>query len=309
MLVQIPVHILQLIKELDLRNNKLNQDTAIAFSQVLPNLTTLQRLALSRNPLGAAGAVQVLRALHHCKSPLKTLDLQHTGVGEEDIVPPTQPIVNNNLETLFISGDLLPSIMKCPLSNTTLRILNMSNSTLSDEAAMCLRSLLQQSVLKFRALNITWCGVTSEGAVQLARGLTGNQWLTAMNTWGSSIGDTGAAALGDMLKYNTSLQKLYIADCGITSQGAVEIAAGLTENSTLHVLYMKHNEIGVAGAEAMARMLVENSTLQELDLKLDETLGEGVDVLLSSLRKNTTLHKLILSDTYQRPSDPRVEWW
>ena len=65
----------------------------------------------------------------------------------------------------------------------------------------------------------------------------------------------------------------------------------------------------MAGAEAMARMLVENSTLQELDLRSDETLGEGVDVLLSSLHKNTTLHKLTLSRRYQRPSDPRVEWW
>ena len=308
-LVNIPREILPLIKELDLSYNKLNQDAAIAFSQVLPNFTSLQVLDLCVNPLGAAGAVEVLRALHHCKSPLKTLYLQRTGVGEEDIVPPTQPIVNNNLETLRISGDLLPSIMKCPLSNTTLKTLRMSLSTLSDEAAMCLRSLLQQSVLKFRELDISECGVTSEGAVQLARSLTGNQWLTILDMNRNSIGDTGAAALGDMLKYNTSLQVLNIGWCGITSQGAVEVAAGLTENSTLHVLVMGSNEIGVAGAEAMARLLVENSTLQLLDLGWDETLGEGVDVLLSSLHKNTTLHKLYLLRTYQRPSDPRVKWW
>ena len=299
---------LQLIKELDLRNNKLNQDAAIAFSQVLPKLIILQVLDLSRNPLGAAGAVEVLRALHHCKSPLKTLDLRRAGAGEEDIVPPTQPIVNNNLETLYISGDLLPSIVKCPLSNTTLKTLNMSYSTLSDEAAMCLRSLLQQSALKFRDLNIRRCRVTSEGAVQLARGLTGNQWLNILNMRRNSIGDTGAAALGDMLKYNTSLQELNIVLCGITSQGAVEIAAGLTENSTLHVLDMHGNEIGVAGAEAMGRMLLQNSTLQELNLRLDKSLGEGKDVLLSSLHKNATLRKLTLSSSYQCPSDPRVEW-
>ena len=307
-LVNIPTQIVQLIKVLDLGDNKLNQDAAIAFSQVLPNFTSLQELDLCDNPLGAAGAVEVLRALHHCKSPLKTLYLQRTGVGEEDIVPPTQPIVNNNLEKLYISGDLLPSIMKCPLSNTTLKTLYMSYSTLSDEAAMCLRSLLQQSVLKFRELIIRQCGVTSEGAVQLARGLTGNQWLTALDTWGNSIGDTGAAALRDMLKYNTSLQELNTGQCGITSQGAVEIAAGLTENSTLHVLQMYDNKIGVAGAEAMARMLVQNIMLQKLDLSSDKTLGEGVDVLLSSLHKNTTLHKLTLSRTYKRPSDPRVKW-
>ena len=309
LLVNMPLQILQLIRVLDLGGNKLNQDAAIVFSQVLPNLTTLQELSLSGNPLGDAGAVMVLRALHHCKSPLKTLHLQDTGVGGEDIVvSPIHPIVNKNLETLEISCDLLPSIMKCPLSNTSLETLDMSDSTLSDEAAMCLRSLLQQSVLLIRKLDISDCDVTSEGAVQLASGLTGNQWLTVLDMYSNSIGDAGAAALGDMLKYNTSLQELNIGRCDITSQGAVEIAAGLTENSTLRVLHMWRNEIGVAGAEAMARMLVENSTLQELDLGYDKTVGEGVDVLLSSLHNNTTVRKLILSYEYKRPSDPKVDW-
>ena len=308
-LVSMPLHILQLIKELRLNENKLNQDAAIAFSQVLPNLTTLQVLYLSGNPLGAAGAVEVLRALHHCKSPLKTLYLQDTGVGEEDIVPPTQPIVNNNLEKLRISGDLLPSIMKCPLSNTTLKTLDMSYSPLSDEAAMCLRSLLQQSVLKFKELSICDCEVTSEGLVQLARGLIDNQQLVVLHMADNNIGETGAAAVGDMLRNNTSLQELNIRCCDITSQGAVEIAAGLTENSTLHVLHMSCNEIGLAGAEAMGRMLVQNNTLQRLSLTWDETLGEGVDALLSSLHKNTTLCDLSLPIQYQRPSDPRVGWY
>ena len=309
-LVNIPLPILQLIKVLDLGDNKLDQDAATAFSQIFPNLTALQVLSLSGNPLGAAGAVEVLRALHHCKSPLKTLWLQHTGVGEEDIVPPNQPIVNNNLETLSISGDLLPSIIKCPLSNTTLKTFHL-HTTLSDEAAICLRSLLQQSVLQFRELVIGDCHVTSEGAVQLARGLIENQYLTVLNMRYNSIGDTGAAALGDMLKYNTSLQEIDIGGCSILSQGAVQIAAGLTENSTLRVLYMDQNELGVVGAEAIGRMLVQNNTLQELNLSEDDTLGDGVSTLLSSLHKNKTLCLLKLSWKYwrQHPSDSRVQWW
>ena len=296
--------------KLDLSYNELELDAAFAFSQVLPNLTTLQELDLSGNPLGADGAVEVLRALHYCKSPLKTLRLKDTGIKEEDVVPPTQPIVNNSLENMVISGDLLPSIMKCLLSNTTLKTLNMSNSTLSDEAAMCLRSLLQQSALQCGKLVMRFCDVTSELAVQLARGLTDNQWLTVLAMEVTRIGDSGAAALGYMLKYNTSLQELYIGMCGITSQGAVEIAAGLTENCKLCVLDMAGNKLGVAGAEAMGRMLVQNNILMELDLTQDSTLEDGISTLLSSLQKNTTLRGLTLSDIYQRGSvtDPRVKW-
>ena len=235
-LVNIPREILPLIKVLELCDNKLNQDAAIAFSQVLPNLTTLQWLDLHDNPLGAAGAVEVLRALHHCKSPLKTLYLQRTGVGEEDIVPPTQPIVNNNLETLWISGDLLPSIMKCPLSNTTLKTLNMSHSTLSDEAAMCLRSLLQQSVLKFRLLMICQCGITSQGAVEIAAGLTENSTLHELDMRDNEIGVAGAEAMARMLVENSTLQALYLSRDETLGEGVDVLLSSLHKNTTLHEL-------------------------------------------------------------------------
>ena len=235
-LVNIPREILPLIKVLELCDNKLNQDAAIAFSQVLPNLTTLQWLCLARNPLGAAGAVEVLRALHHCKSPLKTLDLQRTGVGEEDIVPPTQPIVNNNLETLRISGDLLPSIMKCPLSNTTLKTLDIYDSAFSDEAAMCLRSLLQQSVLKFRLLMICQCGITSQGAVEIAAGLTENSTLHALHMWDNEIGVAGAEAMARMLVENSTLQELDLRSDETLGEGVDVLLSSLHKNTTLHKL-------------------------------------------------------------------------
>ena len=38
----------------------------------------------SCNPIGKGGAVEVLKYLHHYKTPLKRLELKDTGVGEED---------------------------------------------------------------------------------------------------------------------------------------------------------------------------------------------------------------------------------
>ena len=249
----IPPETLQQLEHLNLGANEIDRSGLIAFSQVIPKLTMLQDLSLDGNPISEGGAVEVLRSLHHYKTPLKTLNLQDTGIGEQDSVPLVQLIGDNVLETLYISGDLLPSIMKCPLPNSTLQTLSMAGTPLSEEATMSLFSLLQQSMLKFSKLNISYCGVTSDGAVQLARALTNNSWLTE--------------------------------------------------------LIMRFNRIGEEGAKAVANMLKENRTLKELDLSGDKTLGEGVDVLISSLQESKTLQRLWLPRQYQRPSDPRVEWF
>ena len=248
----IPAVILQQLIQLNLGDNEIDRSGLIAFSQVIPKLTMLQHLSLRWNPISKGGAVEVLRSLHHYKTPLKTLDLQYTGIGEQDSVPLVQLIGDNVLETLEISGDLLPSIMKCPLPNSTLQTLSMSFTFLSEEATMSLSSLLQQSMLQLSKLDISVCKVTSDVAVQLARALTNNSWLTELDMWDNSIGEEGAKALANMLK--------------------------------------------------------ENRTLKKLDLRGDKTLGEGVDVLISSLQENKTLQRLVLSNQYQRPSDPRVKW-
>ena len=196
----------------------------------------LQYLYLHRNPISEGGAVEVLRSLHHYKTPLKTLNLQDTGIGEQDSVPLVQLIGDNVLENLLISGDLLPSIMKCPLPNSTLQTLNMSATPLSEEATMSLSSLLQQSVLQFSKWNIGWCGVTSDGAVQLARALTNNSWLTELDMSGNSIGEEGAKALANMLKENRTLKELDLSGDKTLGEGVDVLISSLQENKTLQRL-------------------------------------------------------------------------
>ena len=227
---------LQQLESLNLGGNEIDRSGLIAFSQVIPKLTMLQHLSLRRNPISEGGAVEVLRSLHHYKTPLKTLDLRDTGIGEQDSVPLVQLIGDNVLETLLISGDLLPSIMKCPLPNSTLQTLNMSGTPLSEEATMSLSSLLQQSVLQFSKWNIGWCGVTSDGAVQLARALTNNSWLTELDMSGNSIGEEGAKALANMLKENRTLKELDLSGDKTLGEGVDVLISSLQENKTLQRL-------------------------------------------------------------------------
>ena len=231
----IPLVILQQLEYLYLGVNRIDRSGLIAFSRVIPKLTMLQYLSLRRNPISEGGAAEVLRSLHHYKTPLKTLDLRHTGIGEEPLV---QLLGDNVLETLYISGDLLPSIMKCPLPNSTLQTLSMRNTPLSAEATMSLSSLLQQSVLLMRKLDISWCEVTSDGAVQLAMALTNNLWLTELNMGCNSIGEEGAKALANMLKENRTLKKLGLHGDNTLGEGVDVLISSLQENKTLQRLVL-----------------------------------------------------------------------
>ena len=232
----IPPETLQQLEHLDLGVNENDRSGLIALSQVIPKLTKLQDLSLYWNPISEGGAVEVLRSLHHYKTPLKTLKL--TGIGEQNIVPIVQLIGDNVLETLEISVDLLPSIMKCPLPNSTLQSFCMFGTHLSEEAAMSLFSLLQQSMLKFSNLNISASGVTSDGAVQLARALTNNSWLTELIMRFNRIGEEGAKAVANMLKENRTLKELDLSGDKTLGEGVDVLISSLQESKTLQRLWL-----------------------------------------------------------------------
>ena len=281
--LEIPIQLLQQMKKLYFDGNELDGPALNTFCEAIPNLTHLQELTLSGNPIGKGGAVEVLKCLHHYKTPLKELNLRHTGVGEEDCA---QLALLIDLEELA-----------------------MHYNSLSSNSVASLSSLLQQSVCQLRELYIMECGIGGEGAVHLGTGLTNNHSLTALWMEDNPIGDIGAAALGDMIRDNTVLKTLHIDYCEITSQGFVQLAAGLISNTSLKTFCLSGNHCGMEGAKAIGNMLEENKTLQRLELDDDDSLEEGVAVIMAGLQHNTTLSVLRLPWQYQCPADPRVRWW
>ena len=281
--LEIPIQLLQQMKKLYFSDNELYGPALNTFCGAIPNLTHLQVLTLRGNPIGKGGAVEVLKCLHHYKTPLKVLDLKDTGVGEEDCAQ------------LALLIDL--------------EVLDIHNNSLSSNSVASLSSLLQQSVCQLRELHISGCGIGGEGAVHLGIGLTNNHSLTTLNIQNNPIGGIGAAALGDMISDNTVLETLHMDNCEITSQGFVQLAAGLISNTSLKTLWLDGNHCGMEGAKAIGNMLEENKTLQRLYLNIDDSLEEGVAVIMAGLQHNTTLSQLVLPRQYQCPAYPRVEWW
>ena len=67
--VNIPLHILQDMRELDLTHNKLDGSACDLLAKAVPSMTRLEVLWLDGNPIGSGGAVEVIKAL--CDSGVK----------------------------------------------------------------------------------------------------------------------------------------------------------------------------------------------------------------------------------------------
>ena len=91
---------------------------------------------------------------------------------------------------------------------------------------------------------------------------------TSLDLGDSNIGDRGATALANALRYNTVLESL---DLGYNNKigdlGAASLAAALKVNTVLKTLILSENVIGDEGATALALALLnKNTALSELDL-------------------------------------------
>jgi Ran GTPase-activating protein (RanGAP) involved in mRNA processing and transport len=311
--MKIPPQLAQQINQLNLADNRLNKDALNAFSTLIPKLTGLQELSLGDNPIGNGGAVKVLKYLHRYKTPLKKLSVE---VDEENRAQLALLVANSDLEDLYITGkSLSPNsaatvIMKGLLPNSSIQVLFMDGSLLSNKSCVSFASLLQQAEYKLSVLHIRESNISGEGAAHLAAALTNNHSLTELDISVNPIGETGAIAFGNLVSINRALTTLSMDRCRINHAGCVQLAEGLTENTTLQTLWMQDNRIGVDGARALSEMITKNKTLRELYLCGDTSLGEGVDSLLASVQNNTTLEGLILPEKYhgQRPADDRVSW-
>ena len=314
--VNIPPHILQNMRVLDLNSNKLDGSTCDLLAKVVPSMTRLEVLWLSWNPIGIGGAVEVIKAL--CGSGVKLLWLNNTGIGEPDcealceLLKSSPSLQHLRIDQNNLSSASIASIITGLSHNSSLADLNISNSHFSMANVNILASVLKDhSNCTLTKLDLQDCHISSEGAVKLAATLCKNTTLEHLDLSRNPIGAhvKGVTAVAKMLVENKTLTVLYLWDCHISREGAVELAAALCKNSTLKCLVLNHNPIGVEGASSMSHMIQHNTSLKILFL-LDNSVGEeGVHQLINSLKHNQTLRRLWLPGKYtSETSDHRIEW-
>eukprot|EP00904_Undaria_pinnatifida_P004340 jgi/Undpi1/13907/HiC_scaffold_9.g03558.m1 len=139
--------------------------------------------------------------------------------------------------------------------------------------------------------------VGDEAVRQISDALASNCSKTRVFLDRNCVGADGAAALGDMLKVNNSIQSLSLEwnSIGTFEQGIQRFADGLEVNGSLTKLILCNNHIGAQGGSYLARALKANSTLAELDLRWNELGNEGARAIRDCLDINRSLTSVKLS--------------
>ena len=90
-------------------------------------------------------------------------------------------------------------------------------------------------------LDLSHTSITDHGVSHLSRALQHNSSVTHLNlSYNWSITNTGAVALGEMLRVNKSLRDLDLHDTSVRKEGATALMEGLQHNQVLNKLRIPH---------------------------------------------------------------------
>ncbi|GLI70444.1 hypothetical protein VaNZ11_015357 [Volvox africanus] len=168
-----------------------------------------------------------------------------------------------------------------------LSVLRLSYNFLNDMAVQAIARLIQINS-GLRMLDLTGNEVTGQGAAALAgvlsRPTVGLQALVLRN---NPLGDAGVLDISEMLRSNTSLTMLDLADthCGV--QGAIGISNALTDgNTTLKILDLEDAQVQAQGPQDstyqhLIRMLACNTSLTELSLAKHRMTDQHLEQLVT----------------------------
>ena len=241
--VNIPQHILQKMRVLNLSNNKLGGSSCDLLAKAVPSMTWLDKLSLGGNPIKRGGAVEVIKAL--CDIGVKQLWLFNTGIGEPECEALCELLKSSHsLQHLYISlnnlsSESVASIINGLSHNSSVTYLNISNSHFSMANVNSLASVLKDcSKCRLTLLYLEDCHINSEGAVELATALCKNSTLKYLSLNHNPIGVGGASSISDSLQHNTSLGSLHLRDNSVGEEGVHQLINSLKHNQTLWSLWL-----------------------------------------------------------------------
>ena len=239
--VNIPQHILQDMRSLDLCSNQLDGSASDLLAKAVPTMFRLEDLWLSNNPIGSGGAVKVINAL--CSSEVRQLFLSNTGIGVPDCEALCELLKSSNspqyldIDQNDLSSQSIASVITGLSHNSSLTTLDISNSNFSTGNVDSLASILRaQSKCTLTRLVLEDCHISGQGASELAAALCNNSTLKCLNMDRNHIGVMGASSMSDMLQHNTSLKELHLRDDSLGEEGVRQLIDSLKHNQTLKKL-------------------------------------------------------------------------
>ena len=174
-------------------------------------------------------------------STLRRLNIPHTRSPVDMAILPASLTVNNTLQDLTLSCDLndraleqLSAGLRANGSVTKLKL----DCRITDTGAHHLATMLAVNAT-LQELDLSHGSITDNGVSHLSQALQHSSSVTHLNlSYNEFITNTGAVALGGMLRVNKSLRELNLSGTSVGEEGATALMEGLQHNQVLNELWL-----------------------------------------------------------------------
>jgi Ran GTPase-activating protein (RanGAP) involved in mRNA processing and transport/predicted esterase len=231
-----------------------NNLTASAMKELSDSLIhdkQVTQLWLKRNPIKLAGAISMTNMLTH-NNYLKILDLTNTGLlneGTEVLCKAISINAQSAIEILYLNANGISTIgckaiVDMLKINTSIIDIDIGCNRLGNENIIYFADNILTNECRLKRLSIPSCGITSHGAIIIAKCLeictslsildmgffrSTNVLLEVQN----AIGNDGAMAMSNMLRKNTTLLSLDLLNNRINQEGISSFIDCFSINKTL----------------------------------------------------------------------------
>ena len=278
---------------LKLGGTGMSSESAVEIVTKLANNNQVHELDFHNNDLPYAVAeafskVFLERSNRNQKVPLQRLDLHNNPrIGERG----SSPLFN----------------ALC-YPETTISILNVSNTGVTDDAVLCLANALKYTS-SLQSINLSKNYITELGCMALSQQLEGHDSVTYLSLSCNKIRCEGAIAMAATLENNNILQTLELDETRVGDQGCIALGVSLASNTSLVRLHLTSNHVSDEAGRAFTSLLEKNRTIQNIKIRGNQ-VDHATQVKLKKILKRNKgvkenevpnrLHKEVIRLHYQQ---------
>lgn len=284
------------ITYLNLSDNSISKEGAVALAGVLNKNKTLTHLNLSGNGYGET--IGLLIANLTVNTSLQRLSLAHqyfedyeiTALG--DFISKRHQFTRFSLRGSWMPGARLSLLCNSLHTNSYLTRINLSRACNDDLALDSLAAWLKNNTVLMH-LTLRNNDITSSGISVLCHILEVNNTLTYLDLGENYIGTVGAETLARSLVGNHSLIQLKLAQNYIGGEGVRFFLATLRRNVSLKKLNFRDNAYCTEGINYAIQLLEENPGIRLTMYDRHLQGSEGIQYLHHTLNNNPKINHIL----------------
>ena len=254
--------ILRNLKVIDLELLNIDETAAFELAALIQCNDKLKQLWLKNNRLDTTGALFIFNSLQYI-STLKVLDISNNNIGYQ-LSDSIAAVINSNckLEQLWLDGNALLTKGIVRISHalnrlSTLRTLSLCNNGINDDAAYDL-SLIIANNTYLEDLQLSSNLFTSAGISTISESCNKVLRLRKLDLFNNRICKDAADKLADTISNCYNLQELYLSNNSLETTGAIKILQALKLNCKLQILTLSNNNIAEEVVSDLTDVLINN---------------------------------------------------